>query len=494
MATKKIRTGDTLSSLATTYGTTVQGLLDLNKNNPSVKSRDLIISGGDLNIPDISASPTPKPSSITTPAATGIPGTSPAVPPSSFPDTGISSSLMDLGGDLTALQKSMGELFPSPLAPGSPEEKASPDYQAHQAKEAGIKSGAERSREEIQDVAAEGNLQRTRARELLGLSPAAVKSNIESFIVQSDNFDKGIARSIERLTEEENTALANEDASYASQIRQNKLDFFNLQRQMFSDKSQYLTSAFNMLLTGKQFQRQEKLDLQTQASNKLNLLLGSAGSPDQKIASLTPEEIGTLGVSPDILKQIIATPQVKFHVAKGNSVYLFDAGGNLIRSINTGGAGGGDTSTYLKSYLSGEISNASGVPTDYKDDFLNSLDIIKNDAIGNLVWNERITVGASLSNLGKSPSETKKGIADRVSQALIKSPTSVAKILGIQASISSITEDQKKEIASIVSRYVNDLIPDEYINRLNVKTKNPILNFSETSTVDAPSDVTVGTD
>ncbi len=51
MAIISIKKGDTLGALATQHGTTVAELMSANKDNPSVKSSELIIAGGTLNLP-----------------------------------------------------------------------------------------------------------------------------------------------------------------------------------------------------------------------------------------------------------------------------------------------------------------------------------------------------------------------------------------------------------------------------------------------------------
>lgn len=47
-----IQSGDTLSALAKKHNTTVTALLEANRDNPSVKSANLIIAGGNINIPE----------------------------------------------------------------------------------------------------------------------------------------------------------------------------------------------------------------------------------------------------------------------------------------------------------------------------------------------------------------------------------------------------------------------------------------------------------
>lgn len=53
-----IQSGDNLGQIAQTNKTDVQTILDLNKNNPAVRSKDLIFAGGKLVLPDTPATPT----------------------------------------------------------------------------------------------------------------------------------------------------------------------------------------------------------------------------------------------------------------------------------------------------------------------------------------------------------------------------------------------------------------------------------------------------
>src|SRR3989344_6752250 len=57
----KIRRGDNLTKLAKTFGTTVDELRAMNKENPSVKSKDLILTGGKLRVPLYSVESVVKP-------------------------------------------------------------------------------------------------------------------------------------------------------------------------------------------------------------------------------------------------------------------------------------------------------------------------------------------------------------------------------------------------------------------------------------------------
>ena len=48
----QIKQGDTLGAIAAAHGTTVDALLAANKGNTAVKSANLIMAGGNINLPD----------------------------------------------------------------------------------------------------------------------------------------------------------------------------------------------------------------------------------------------------------------------------------------------------------------------------------------------------------------------------------------------------------------------------------------------------------
>lgn len=98
MSTITIKKGDNLSSLAQQYGTTVGELVNANKGNVAVKSADLIIAGGQLNIPG----------KVTTPPA------GPVAPSSQVSTGGMDAPIVqDVGaktiGDLTNFRLSLRE-------------------------------------------------------------------------------------------------------------------------------------------------------------------------------------------------------------------------------------------------------------------------------------------------------------------------------------------------------------------------------------------------
>ncbi len=68
MPTINIKSGDTLSKIAAANSTTIAEIMAANRGNPSVKSADLIIAGGSLNLPERVVAPAQGPA-----AGTGVP-------------------------------------------------------------------------------------------------------------------------------------------------------------------------------------------------------------------------------------------------------------------------------------------------------------------------------------------------------------------------------------------------------------------------------------
>lgn len=139
--------------------------------------------------------------------------------------------------------------------------------------------------------------------------------------------------------------------------------------------------------------------------------------------------------------------------------------------------GGMETSSdaYLRGYFSGEVAGVTNVPEEYKQDFLGSLDAIKNDAIGNLVWNARTSVAGEVGAIGQNPNTIKEDISNRIADTLMLNPQLVVKILGLNYSPARFTEAERQNVKTVVDSYVEELIPDEFIYRLQVRKNLPIL-------------------
>ena len=96
-----IAQGDTLSRIAQANKTSVAELMALNKNNPAVKSQDLILAGGSLNLPDSITSSSPQLIQGSPSGNTG--GTGNSI------DTGSVQPMGDLGNLRIALRSALNE-------------------------------------------------------------------------------------------------------------------------------------------------------------------------------------------------------------------------------------------------------------------------------------------------------------------------------------------------------------------------------------------------
>jgi len=226
------------------------------------------------------------------------------------------SYLSQTGKDLAALGKEMAGDFAKPAAPGSPEELASAGYKAKEAAITGIKTETARSKEEIQDALRLSEVSKSRALEQIAASPAASRAVIDSFVVQSDNFTNAINRSIERLQADENNAIAQANYAYANEIHQQKLDYYNMLQTNLQNSINFTTSAFNMLLSGKQYERQLAQDEYTKASDFINTTIKAYAGSGETIDTLSPEnaksimdQAAILGLDKDTLDRMFAGTQ-----------------------------------------------------------------------------------------------------------------------------------------------------------------------------------------
>lgn len=388
---------------------------------------------------------------------------------------GFSASfLTDYSKGLEDLKKSSEDLTPKPVQTGTPEEKLTPEYIAKESNKGSIGAEFDRAKQEIQDIQDKGNLDRGRARELLGMTPAAIRYNVDKFVQDSTSFDNQISRSIERLTKDEETALANNDLTYANTLRQQKVDWYNMQRTNLQDKLTFMTTAYNTMLTGKQFARQEKIDTQTEANNGLNFMLQA--DKGQKFDALSPEEqtkitkyASDLGYPIDAVKQMLETPDVKFQVQTSTGLVLLDGKGNVIRNIKipgmgTGTGGSSSPSAWFESVMRGDIGQTS-VPADYKDNVNNMLNAVSNDPIGGLVLDlkKSITKGDMALTDGKYKgysvwrNNKANEIVDRIYTQ--NGPGGVSKLLGVTGPLPQ--DALKNKVLSYIDAYA----PEGYFNK-----------------------------
>lgn len=102
MPTITIQKGDTLSKLAQQYGTTIAELINANRGNAAVKSANLIIAGGRLNLPERVTTPPQGPTPASQIPAGGL------APASQTADQG-STNVGDLANLRIALREALNE-------------------------------------------------------------------------------------------------------------------------------------------------------------------------------------------------------------------------------------------------------------------------------------------------------------------------------------------------------------------------------------------------
>ena len=253
-----------------------------------------------LNIPAPEAPPVPKEVAI-------IPEEEKKIIPEEEGYAASFTYLTKAGEQLTEISKKMAEEFPLPPAVGTPEEQA-----LLAGRKEAIVAEVARSREEITDIAQAARVERGRAMEMISAAPVTSRYTVESFITKSDNFDKAMTRSIERLQAEENRALAQEDYDYAAQIRQQRMDYYTIQKEMVRDSIDFMRTAYDMLLTGRQFARQERLDVESYATNYMNITIpayaGSGVSMDTlpiEVSSKLLEQGAVLGLDVNTINRML---------------------------------------------------------------------------------------------------------------------------------------------------------------------------------------------
>lgn len=472
------KTGEgTLSYYARQYETTVDDLMRLNIGNPAVKSKDIILAGGNLTIPDIGQQ---KPGTVTSlaPVAPG-PGEQPPGTVPVLPSADITASFAAMGADI----KKAGEaaLALAPTGEETPEMKT-----ARETRLATIGTRFGAAREEVSDIEALGRLQLGRAQELLGLSPAAIRYNVDEYSQKYTNFSNSVSRAIESLTIEETAAIANENYQYAETLRQQKLDYANIQRQMMMDSFNFMTNAYNMMLTGKQFQRQEEADEQTKATNILNMLQASG----VKYENLSPEDkasfdnaAATLGISPEAISNILGQPGDAHYVSKGDYIYVFDKKGNQIRApiYTPTGVPGSNVEIY-QGWLDGYIDKPG---EKYQPAVQSQINQENKSFVGGSALRFRETETSRIKSILKGVGANDPGAAldsailareaeiDNVVEQLSRYPDKVAQALGLLMSIQTVSPDMKETLREAVREKFEELFSNAYITNTIKKITIP---------------------
>lgn len=250
-----------------------------------------------------------------------------------MPDTsGFSASFLSAGNAINELNKNVTDI----LNPTAAEQQA---RSMHDIAASNIKTSTDINREEIQSALRAGTEQIQKARGFVNMSDIQVKSQVDDLVSSAETFYGNISRSLERLGVEENNAIASNDQQYLQNVRQSKLDLINAQRQSITDSLQFITTAYNTMMSGASFQLQQQQTIQQQATNNLNTMINAYAGSGYTLDTLSPQaraniiESGTrLGLDSSTLNMLLkgtADTQIIHDTATG-WIMAVDKRGNII--------------------------------------------------------------------------------------------------------------------------------------------------------------------
>jgi len=368
-----------------------------------------------------------------------------------------------------------------------------------------IQQRFEEARSDIETQKDIGMREMERTREALALPPAVLGNKIREFQDATDDFFSKISKSIENLTQEEELALEKNDLDYANQVRQAKIDYINMQRQFMQDKFNTLTNFYNIMLTGQQIQRQETLDAQTEASNKLNTILQTYTGRGISFDALPPQtqsviedSANVLGIPLDVIKDQMSTVQSNLQIVREGdytSVYDKNTGKRIQRYYAP--ASSVYSNIDFESFVRGNVSEKDAMKN---TENRQKLMLLQNDALGGLIWNERKNMEADISGSTKNPPtpqsliDRRRMIIDSITDKLASNPIDAGKYLGLNYTPAFISKNspQYNNLKEIVRASVEELIPDSWIYNKVAESKNPWLwafeqTLGQTSTDDSQS-------
>lgn len=403
--------------------------------------------------------------------------------------TGMAASFTTIANDANAIMKKME-------ADLTPPNKELID-KAAEASKTSIKQEYDRSREEIGDLVAKSNIERTKSMDLLRTSPAAIKYNVDNYVVESKNFENSVSRSLERLTNDETTALLNADVAAANEFRAQKAEYYNALLTNYQNRMNFMNNAWSMYLGSKELEQTEKANAQTEAANKLSVLTSAFGGRD--LGSLTLEEraalnksaqdIGkTLGLPPEsIVGLATAKPGVAKIISKGDYIYGVDSKGQILtKTYAPSGSGTASNSNAVENWIYGNQPpdvNSKKAVNDYRTSLgkgaVGSLILAARDTFEAAVAAKETTVniGGKPLNIDVPPQQITNGYKEAITNQVMKSPDAVANIIrGYPAT--TIPGRERATVQEVVSQAVDKLIPPAYISKFIADSKNPFMTMS----------------
>lgn len=403
-------------------------------------------------------------------------------------DNGLSASFAAIASDASAVMKKME-------ADLTPPNKELID-KATEATKTSIKQEYGRSREEIGDLVAKSELERTKSMDLLRTSPAAIKYNVDNYVVESKNFENSVSRSIERLTNDETTALLNADVAAANEFRAQKTEYYNALLTNYQNRMNFLNNAWSMYIGQKQLEQTDAANKQAEATNKLTILTSAFGGRDLGSLSLDERaalnkaagEIGTaLGLPAEsIVGLATAKPGVSKIISKGDYIYGVDSNGEIItKTYAPSGTGTSSNYNAVENWIYGNQPpdvNSKKAVNDYRTSLgkgaVGSLIVAARDTFEAAVASKLNTVklGAKELRLDTPPEEITNGFKEEITAQVMKSPDVVAQVLrGYDAT--PIPGRERASVYEVVSDAVDRLIPPAYISKFISDSKNPFMTM-----------------
>jgi len=450
----------------------------------------------DLDVPGSTYQPyTPPETPLTSPIKNQVP-TTPTTPGTTTP-TSLEGSASFLAKSIADISSSLGAL--EGLAPKPEETEAA----LAQEKELARKEIAQRfseAREDIMEAQERGLREISEARQMLGLTPAVLGAKMREFTESTEDFISNIDKSLKQLTEEEQLAYERNDLNYANQVRQAKLDYINMQRQFMQDRFNILSNTYNLMLTGQQLQRQEKIDLETEASNKLNTILQTYSGRGISFDALPPEtqsvledSARVLGIPIDVIKDQIATVQRNLQIVReGDYTSIYDKNTGQRISRYYAPASSVYSSIDFESFIRGNVSEKDAMKN---PENRQKLILLQKDALGGLVWNARKNMEADISKTSLKPKTPEDLIKEReltinkITDKLAEDPKAVEAYLKLNYTPFSIPKGSSlyNELKEYVKQTVEEYIPDVWIYNKIAEAKNPWLWAFEDISSTAPT-------
>jgi hypothetical protein len=473
------------------------------KLNADIKDANKIYAGFKLTLPEAgSVEPSPDPTNTTPQVSPTNSGTESALPGTLYgANDGFSSSMQTMNDEYKKLEEA-NKAYAESLKP-TPESTALIEKQyANKAEE--IKNTYESGMEDVELVKTETTRLANRALDMLQLSPVAIKSKVEDYTSQVTQWGTKISNEIKRLTSEETRALEENDINALDAIRKNKQDYEKLNLDIMTNHVSFMNQAFNMMLSTKQLQSQEKQQLQTEATNILNYGIQAIGVGGyESLDSATKEKLEKasldLGMTPAMLQGILnQTPDVMGVTQVGDYKVFYDKKGNTVRQLLS------PTSSSLnssKKYASAEDAFQAYISGDItKSDFMTSQGQAGSELLesirGGMIWDKAEEARARIVNDIKNTPQIgyedvikkRDSKSDELSNQIIANYPQTAGIvsqmlIGVSSNPSgTLSSSDQERIKDVIRDRMEEYIPDAFLKNQITNTQKSLFDMSNFTT------------